>query len=72
MIEVVIEFVIVFCDRISASVCDSTMGSDPPRIVATSLRIHISSLCGDEHRQTLAYIILHMILFPAGSLAEVV
>ena len=54
-IEVVIEFVIVFCDRICDSVCDSTVGSDPLRIVATSLQIHLSSLCADAHRQTLVY-----------------
>ena len=59
-IEVVIEFVIVFCDRICDSVCDSTVGSDPLRIVATSLQIHLSSLCADAHRQTLVYIYIYI------------
>ena len=49
-IEVVIEFVIAFCDCICDSVCDSTVGSDPLRIVATSLQIHLSSLCADAHK----------------------
>ena len=48
------------CDRICDSVCDSTVGSDPLRIVATSLQIHLSSLCADAHRQTLSMHILHM------------
>ena len=61
-IEVVIEFVIVFCDRICDSVCDSTVGSDPLRIVATSLQIHLSSLCADAHRQTLVYTYIHIFI----------
>ena len=49
------EILIVFCDRICDSVCDSTVGSVPLRIVATSLQIHLSSLCTDAHRRTLVH-----------------
>ena len=59
-IEIVIEFVIALCDRICDSGCDSTVGSDLLRIVATSLQIHLSSLCADAHRQTLVYIYIYM------------
>ena len=55
-----IEFVIVFCDRICDSGFASTAGSDPLTIVATSLQFHLSSLCADAHRQTLVYIYIYI------------
>ena len=57
---VAIEVVIVIVIVIVIAICDSTVGSDPLTIVATSLQFHLSSLCADAHRQTLVYIYIYI------------